>query len=50
MSDLLRRGAAAALTLAAVGLLPHLLWNAAHDWVSVRHLFGHAGNGGQPAG
>ncbi|MCU0704584.1 MAG: glycosyltransferase family 39 protein [Fimbriiglobus sp.] len=32
-----------------IGLLPLLAWNAAHDWVSVRHLFGHAGNGGDPA-
>ncbi len=35
--------------LSLVGLIPLVLWNAAHDWVSVRHLFGHAGNGGEAA-
>jgi hypothetical protein len=33
----------AAATLAALGLLPVLIWNAQHDWVTVRHLLGHAG-------
>lgn len=33
---------------AAAGLFVLALWNAVHDWVSVRHLFGHAGNGGEP--
>lgn len=35
--------------LSVLGLIPIVLWNAAHDWVSVRHLFGHAGNGGEAA-
>lgn len=33
------------LALTAAGLLPILLWNAAHDWVSVRHVFGQSGIG-----
>lgn len=36
--------------LSTLGLVPQVAWNAAHDWVSVRHLYGHAGNGGQAAG
>lgn len=32
---------AGAVIAAAAGLLPMLLWNAAHDWVTVRHLLGH---------
>ena len=35
--------------LSALGLIPLLVWNAAHDWVSVRHLLGHADNGGEVA-
>jgi len=31
-----------------LGLIPLVVWNAAHEWVSVRHLFGHADNGGDP--
>lgn len=31
-----------------LGLIPLAVWNAAHEWVSVRHLFGHADNGGDP--
>lgn len=31
-----------------LGLIPLVIWNAAHDWVSVRHTFGHAGNNGNP--
>lgn len=27
----------------ALGLLPVLIWNANHDWVTVRHLLGHVG-------
>lgn len=34
------------LGLTAVGCLPVVLWNAAHDWVSVRHVFGQAGGPG----
>lgn len=33
--------------LSVLGLVPLGVWNAAHDWVSVRHLYGHAGNGGE---
>jgi 4-amino-4-deoxy-L-arabinose transferase-like glycosyltransferase len=36
------------VALTAVGLTPVLLWNAAHDWVSVRHVLGQAGIGGGP--
>ena len=35
------------LGLTAAGGLPPLLWNAGHDWASVRHLFGHAGVAGR---
>jgi hypothetical protein len=35
--------------LSLFGLVPQIAWNAAHDWVSVRHLFAHAGNGGEAA-
>jgi hypothetical protein len=33
---------------AFLGLIPLVVWNAAHDWVSVRHTFGHAENSGDP--
>lgn len=36
-------GAVLAGALATLGLLPVALWNAAHDWVTVRHLLGHLG-------
>jgi hypothetical protein len=29
------------LALCALGLLPVVVWNAQHDWVTVRHLLGH---------
>lgn len=29
--------------LALTGLIPVLMWNASHDWVTVRHLLGHLG-------
>lgn len=32
-----------AVALASLGLLPVLLWNAQHDWITVRHLLGHLG-------
>lgn len=35
------RFVAAAFFIAAFGLLPNLLWNAAHDWPTLRHLLGH---------
>jgi len=34
----------------ALGLLPVLIWNAQHDWVTVRHLLGHLGLSGYAAG
>ncbi|HEX4611914.1 MAG TPA: glycosyltransferase family 39 protein, partial [Urbifossiella sp.] len=40
-----RPGVWAFLGLTLLGLLPILLWNAAHDWVSVRHAFGQSGIG-----
>lgn len=36
-------GVLLALCLAALGLLPVLLWNAQHDFVTFRHLLGHLG-------
>jgi 4-amino-4-deoxy-L-arabinose transferase-like glycosyltransferase len=35
------RSIAAAIALGALGLLPNLLWNAANDWPTARHLLGH---------
>ncbi len=35
------RSVAAACLIAMVGLLPNLLWNAANDWPTARHLLGH---------
>lgn len=32
-----------ALLLALLGLLPVVIWNAQHDWVTIRHLLGHLG-------
>lgn len=32
-----------ALVLASLGLIPVLVWNAQHDWDTVRHLLGHLG-------
>lgn len=31
------------LILALAGLLPVVIWNAQHDWVTVKHLLGHLG-------
>jgi hypothetical protein len=36
------------VALTAVGGAPVVLWNAGHDWVSVRHVLGQAGIGGGP--
>jgi len=33
----------AALACFGVGLLPVLIWNAQHEWVTVKHLLGHLG-------
>ena len=50
--DLLRRsgrqrrplgGATLAMSIACLGLIPVLVWNAQHDWVTFRHLLGHLG-------
>jgi hypothetical protein len=35
--------------LSVLGFIQIIAWNATHDWVSVRHLFGHATNGGAAA-
>jgi 4-amino-4-deoxy-L-arabinose transferase-like glycosyltransferase len=37
------------LLLGSVGLLPVVVWNLTHDFVGLRHLLGHADNGGKPA-
>jgi hypothetical protein len=39
-------GPALALACAALGLIPVLLWNATHGWITVRHLLGHLGVAG----
>jgi hypothetical protein len=39
-------GAVVALACAALGLVPVLVWNAQHDWATVRHLMGHLGMAG----
>ena len=31
------------LLVASIGLVPILIWNANHDWATVRHLLGHLG-------
>lgn len=38
-----RPGVRVYLGLTALGCIPILLWNAAHDWVSLRHVLGQAG-------
>jgi hypothetical protein len=38
--------ALAAVLVALVGLLPPAIWNAQHDWATVRHLLGHLGLAG----
>jgi 4-amino-4-deoxy-L-arabinose transferase-like glycosyltransferase len=38
-----RRGIAAMTLFGALGLVPIAIWNAHHDWIGVRHLFGQAG-------
>ncbi|MGV6815309.1 MAG: ArnT family glycosyltransferase [Phycisphaerales bacterium] len=38
-----RRYIIIATCIATLGLLPVLLWNANHDWATVRHLLGHLG-------
>jgi len=35
---------------AVAGWIPVLAWNAEHDWVSFRHVFGQVGVGGEKAG
>jgi len=32
-----------ALALASLGLIPVILWNAQHEWITVQHLLGHLG-------
>jgi hypothetical protein len=43
--ELRRPGFWAFAALTAVGCVPPLLWNAAHDWVSLRHVLGQSGVG-----
>jgi 4-amino-4-deoxy-L-arabinose transferase-like glycosyltransferase len=38
-----RRGATVALLLAALGLVPVVIWNSQHDWQTIKHLLGHLG-------
>jgi 4-amino-4-deoxy-L-arabinose transferase-like glycosyltransferase len=38
--------AAAGAVIFALGLVPVVLWNAQHDWATVRHLLGHLGVAG----
>ncbi|MBX3386429.1 MAG: glycosyltransferase family 39 protein [Phycisphaeraceae bacterium] len=40
----------AAAVLACLGMVPVVIWNAQHDWATVRHLLGHLGlpGGDQP--
>ncbi len=37
------------LGVSLLGLVPLIVWNARHDWIGVRHLLGHADNGGRAA-
>lgn len=36
--------------VALLGLVPVVIWNASHDWATVRHLLGHVGAPGGDAG
>lgn len=36
-------GVATVLVLSLVGLVPNVIWNAQHDWATVKHLMGHLG-------
>jgi hypothetical protein len=47
-----RAGAAAGVGLMLLGLAPVVIWNAQHDWQTVRHLMGHLGmkGGDSPVG
>lgn len=45
-----RPGFWAFLALTLLGCLPVLIWNAAHGWVSLRHVLGQAGIGGAMKG
>jgi len=38
-----RFGGAVGVSIALLGLLPVAIWNAQHDWATVRHLLGHLG-------
>ncbi|MEM9065784.1 MAG: glycosyltransferase family 39 protein [Planctomycetota bacterium] len=40
------RAIAIGTAIAMMGLLPVVIWNAQHDWVTVRHLLGHLGVAG----
>src|SRR5262249_31069091 len=43
-----QRGFWAMLAVAGTCALPIVAWNAGHDWVSVRHVLGHAGFQSEP--
>lgn len=44
------RGPAMACAMTLTGLVPMLVWNVQHDWLTVRHIAGQAGVTGPPAG
>lgn len=46
LADPWRPWAGLAIILATLGLAPVWIWNAAHDWATVRHLLGHLGVAG----
>jgi 4-amino-4-deoxy-L-arabinose transferase-like glycosyltransferase len=46
-SEFRRPGVWVLLAGAVLGWVPILVWNAGHDWVSFRHVFGQVGVGGQ---
>ena len=48
-SQFRRPGPYLASTIAACGLLPIVIWNARHGWVSFRHVAGQAGVSGAPS-
>lgn len=43
LGPLWRRSLLGGVAIAALGLLPVTVWNAQHDWATVRHLLGHLG-------
>lgn len=45
-----QRWAAGCVTIVLVSLTPMVVWNAQHDWDTVRHLLGHLGSVGESLG